>query len=121
MQLFSQTTARVTISVKASVEDVLGACKYAGKKNKFGSRDYNLEEGTLTLWKEHAVLDAFETRKYFQLAYISAQHDNGITTFTIRINKEPGLILNQKKRVKKIVRKLKLKDMKIGEYFYDVE
>ena len=37
MQLFSQTSARVTITVEASIQDVLDACQEAGKKINLGA------------------------------------------------------------------------------------
>lgn len=114
--VFAQKVARVTISAKASITEVLDNCKEAGKKKGYGSKDYDVANGKVTLWKTVGVIDPFDF-----IAQGSATFKDGTTTFVIRIPNNKKAIANYKKELKIIVKHLKLPEMMVGEYTNDIE
>ena len=115
----AQQVVKVKISTTMNIEDALAECKEAGKKAKFGSRDYeaNKLEGKVTLWQTIGLT----TRVDFYCE-IKATHKEGITTLNFRMPNSPDIFsLNWKKELKKITKHLKLPEMMVGEYFYGIE
>ena len=98
----AQKVVKVTISGKIALIDALEKCKEAGKKEKFGSRDYEANEqaGKVTLWKTVGAL----TRADF-FCEIKATFKDGVTTLNFKMPHAPGLISsNWTKELKKITK-----------------
>ena len=116
---FAQEIVKVTISTKASIADALEKCKEAGKKEKMGSRDYevNDQNGKVTLWM---TVGALTKADFF--CEIKATNKDGVTTLNFRMPHTPGLMSsNWTKELKKITKHLELPEMIIGEYFDGIE
>ncbi len=115
----SQEVVKVTITTKTAVTDALEKCKEAGKKEKMGSRDFEVNEqnGKVTLWRTVGAL----TKADFYCE-IKATYKDGITTLNIRMPHTPGLMSsNWTKELKKITKHLELPEMMVGEYFDGIE
>jgi hypothetical protein len=112
----AQKVVKVTITTKTTITDALAKCKEAGKKAKFGSRDYeaNKQNGKITLWTSVGKEDCF--------CEIKAVQKDGITTLYFRMPHTPGLVsFSWTKELKKITKHLQLPEMMVGEYFDDIE
>ena len=114
----AQKVAKVTITSKISITDALEKCKEAGKKAKYGSRDYeaNVSNGKVTLWQSVGRVNPFDF--YCQ---VDATFKDGITTLSFRLPHNPNAIANYIKELKKITTKLQLPEMMVGEYFDGIE
>lgn len=114
----AQKVAKVTITTKTSITEALDKCKEAGKKAKYGSRDYqvNGNNGKVTLWQSVGRINPFDF--YCQ---INATFKDGITTLSFRMPHNPKAIANYIKELKKITKKLQLPEMMVGEYFDGIE
>ena len=117
--LNAQKVVKVTISGKISLIEALEKCKEAGKKEKFGSRDYeaNEQNGKVTLWK---TVGALSRADFF--CDVKATFKDGVTTLNFRMPHAPGIISsNWTKELKKITKNLVLPEMMVGEYFDGIE
>lgn len=114
----AQKVAKVTITSKISITDALDKCKEAGKKAKYGSRDYeaNVSNGKVTLWQSVGRVNPFDF--YCQ---VDATFKDGISTLSFRLPHNPNAIANYIKELKKITTKLQLPEMMVGEYFDGIE
>jgi hypothetical protein len=114
----AQKTAKVTITTKTSIAAALDQCKEAGKKAKYGSRDFeaNANDGKVTLWQSVGRINPFD----FYCSVVATYKD-GITTLTFKIPHNPKAIANYTKELKKITKNLKLPEMMVGEYFDGIE
>jgi len=115
--IFAQKVVKVTITTTMGIEKSLLECKEAGKKAKFGSRDYQISEssGTVTLWKNIGKLDFY--------CEVNATFKNGITELRFRMPKLAGGISfgGWKGELKKITKKLDLADKMVGKYSFGIE
>ena len=114
----AQKVAKVIITTKSSIADALEKSKEAGKKAKYGSRDYevNANDGKVTLWQIVGRVNPFEI-----YCYVTAVKKDDITTLIFRLPHNPKAIANYTKELKKITKNLKLPEMMIGEYTDDIE
>ena len=114
----AQKVARVVITSKTTISEALENCKEAGKKAKYGSRDYevNQNNGKVTLWQSVGRHNPFDF-----YCNVTATFKDGITTLTFRLPHNPKAIANYTKEVKKITKNLKLPEMMVGEYFDGIE
>ncbi len=114
----AQKVAKVTITSKTTITDALGQCKEAGKKEKYGNRDYeaNTSNGKVTLWQSVGRINPVDF--YCQ---VEATFKDGITTLYFRMPHNPNAIANYIKELKKITTKLELPEMMVGEYFDEIE
>ncbi len=115
----AQKVVKVKITTSMNIESALADCKEAGKKAKFGSRDYeaNKLEGKVTLWR---TIGAITQADFY--CEIKATNKGGITTLNFRMPNNPDIISsNWKKELKKITKHLKLPEMMVSEYFYGIE
>lgn len=112
----AQKVVKVKVTTTLSIAETLKHCQEAGKKAKFGSRDYEANEtaGKVTLWQNVSKEDFY--------CDIKATHKDGVTTLHFRMPHTPGLFSSSwKKELKKITKHLKLPDMMVGEYFDGIE
>jgi hypothetical protein len=117
--VIAQKVVKVTISTKTTITNALENCKEAGKKEKMGSREYevNDQNGKVTLWRTVGPL----TQADF-FCEINANYKDGITTLNFRMPHTPGLISSSwTKELKKITKHLDLPEMMVGEYFDGIE
>lgn len=115
----AQKVVIVKITTTMNIEGALAECKEAGKKAKFGSRDYeaNKLEGKVTLWITVGRITQADV-----YCEIKATHKGGITTLNFRMPKNLDVIsLSWKKELKRITKHLNLPEMMVGEYFYGIE
>jgi hypothetical protein len=115
----AQKVVKVTITAKTTITDALEKCKEAGKKEKMGSRDFEVydQNGKVTLWR---TVGALTQADFF--CEIKATYKDGITTLSFRMPHTPGLMSsNWTKELKKITKHLQLPDMMVGEYFDGIE
>jgi|GEM_PF-2564076 len=115
----AQEVVKVTITTKTNLVDALEKCKEAGKKEKMGSRDYEVNEqnGKVTLWR---TVGAITQADFF--CEIKATYKDGITTLNFKLPHTPGLVSSSwTKELKKITKHLILPEMMVGEYFDGIE
>ncbi len=112
----AQKIARVSITTTASVPDALEKCKEAGKTMKYGSKDFDVNTGKITLWKNYTGGNDHELQ-----LLITTEVKDGKTVLTIRMPHLPNTMGSYIKEVKKFVDKLTLPGEQIGEYFEGIE
>ena len=114
----AQKVATVSVTSKTNLSDAFYKCKEAGKKAGYGSR--NIEEknenGKLTLWQGSGTFIKTE-----MVIEITAVYKDGITTLLFKMPHNPKIVANYPREIKKVVSKLKLPEMMIGEYFDGIE
>lgn len=114
---FSQKVAKVTVSTTDSISTSIQKCTDAGREMKYGKKDLDLSAGKVTLWRTVSSLSGSSYE--FQILII-AEIKDGKTLFTFRMPHTLAII-SYTKELKKLVEKLKLSDMVVGEYFDGIE
>lgn len=109
----AQKVAKVDFTTTASIVEVLEDCKSAGKEHKYGSKDFDPEDGTLTLWRLYAGNEV--------QINIRAQTDGELTKVYFRAPRVASVADSYIKPIRKIIENLSLPDLKVGEYVEEIE
>ena len=111
----AQKVTKVEVTTSADVETSMNACKEAGKPNGYGSRDFDAVAGKVTLWKNYGNVGSQ------LIIHITAAPFESGTKLTFVLPHIPANLDSYPRHIKKVISKLSLPDIKVGEYFTGIE
>ncbi len=111
----AQKVTKIEVTTSADVITTLNSCKEAGKKNRFGAKDFDETTGKVTLWKNYG-----NEGKILTIS-ITTERLKDLTKIVFTLPHLPANIDSYPRYIKNVIKKLDLPNMIVGEYFTDIE